>query len=106
MAKKKVEDAVKLETGVETCARLGFVVGDILASKFWDDACLKIVRIEADHLWVERVTREGDGWRVRLDHKMMYLPSDVRKWNEGVIETSFTQLEQRVAAEVEDDPRF
>ncbi len=84
MAKKK-EDPASLETGVQVVARLGFKVGDVLMSKFWD-VPLRLLRIDADSLWMDRVREVEPGqWKSTFAHTMRYLPSDVTKREDVIV---------------------
>lgn len=87
MAKRKEPVAtVPEEMAVETCARLGFKPGDLLVSAEWAFP-LRIRSIDPGQyssIHIERVRRlAGDTWEVVFDHIMVYLPKDVKLYEEA-----------------------
>jgi len=76
---------LKLETAVETCTRLGFKVGDILKSSFWQVPhqieALNMPADKGDHgpvIHVLRLLEMAPGlWRSGARYPMRYLPKDV-----------------------------
>ncbi len=79
MSPRPKKETAPLETAVDACERLGFKIGDVLTSKYWDDVPLRIDEVRRSELWVTRQHFALGQWRDGASHTMKYLPADVAK---------------------------